>query len=839
MQSKKSIGLLFMVVLATVTLADDHGALPDTKPLTLQGDLSAQMVAGIDKFLMREIEHSIVERQKFWQRDFTSREAYENSIATNRQHLRKILGAVDQRLPVTALEFVSDSSTPALVAETKLYSVHAVRWPVFEGVYGEGLWLKPKGGAVARVVALPDADQTPEMLVGLSPGLKPQQQFARTLAENGCEVLVPVLINRDDTWSGNPQIKRFTNQPHREWLYRQAYEMGRHIIGYEVQKVLAAVDWFSTQPRSSRREEAQTSKVEKKSLLTSAATGIGVAGYGEGGLIAFYSAALDPRIDAALVSGYFDSRQRVWEEPIYRNVFGLLAEFGDAEIATLIAPRSLLIEHSTGPLVDGPPKSRSGRSGAAPGKLKPHELESVEAEFERARALLAAGKSAGFDSLKLFSGNEGTATGPGSERALVGLLNALGVPVKDLAISSEPLADARTGFDASERQHRQVAQLEGFTQKLLRDSERVRAEFFWNKTKNLSTNEWAATSKEFKNIFWEEVIGKFPAASLPANPRSRRIEFKSSSQVSTNLLTRPSATLSPPAATGRQRGESDGERDGVRGWKGYEVVLDVCPDVYAWGYLLLPKDLKPGERRPVVVCQHGLEGVPEDTLSEDPKGSGYPYYKAFSARLAERGFVVFAPHNPYRGQDKFRVLQRKANPLKKSLFSVILAQHDRILDWLSAQPFVDPQRIGFYGLSYGGKTAMRVPSLLDRYCLSICSADFNEWIWKNATVDSPYSYMFGGEYEMVEFNLGHTFNYAEMAALVAPRPFMVERGHNDGVAPDEQVAYEYAKVRRVYDQLGLGDRTALEVFNGPHTINGVGTYKFLHQHLNWPGPPGE
>jgi len=70
-------------------------------------------------------------------------------------------------------------------------------------------------------------------------------------------------------------------------------------------------------------------------------------------------------------------------------------------------------------------------------------------------------------------------------------------------------------------------------------------------------------------------------------------------------------------------------------------------------------------------------------------------------------------------------LQRKANQIGKSLYSIILAQHDRILDWLSDLPFVDPQRIGFYGLSYGGKTAMRVPSLLDRYCLSICSADFN------------------------------------------------------------------------------------------------------------------
>jgi hypothetical protein len=63
---------------------------------------------------------------------------------------------------------------------------------------------------------------------------------------------------------------------------------------------------------------------------------------------------------------------------------------------------------------------------------------------------------------------------------------------------------------------------------------------------------------------------------------------------------------------------------------------------------------------------------------------------------------------------------------------------------------------------------------------------------------------------------------------------MVERGHDDGVAPDEWVAYEFAKTQRRYDQLGLGDRAAMEVFNGPHTINGVGTFEFLHRHLNWP-----
>jgi hypothetical protein len=204
--------------------------------------------------------------------------------------------------------------------------------------------------------------------------------------------------------------------------------------------------------------------------------------------------------------------------------------------------------------------------------------------------------------------------------------------------------------------------------------------------------------------------------------------------------------------------------------------------------------------------------------------------------LAEQGFITFAPHNPYRGEDKFRVLQRKSNPLGRTLFSTIIGQHVQILNWLQTLPFVAPERIGFYGLSYGGKSAMRIPSVLDRYALSICSADFNNWVLKCATVDSPYSYMFSMEYDMPEFALGPRFNYAEMAAVIAPRPFMVERGHHDGVAPDEWVAYEFAKVRRFYDGLGIGDRAEIEFFNGPHTINGKGTFEFLHKHLGWDEP---
>ena len=115
-----------------------------------------------------------------------------------------------------------------------------------------------------------------------------------------------------------------TNLTHREWIWRQAFEAGRHPIGYEVDAVRAAVDWFTRDGQPDRP--------------------VGVVGHGEGGLIALYAAALDTRIDAAWVGGYFGSRQEVWTEPVYRDVWGLLEEFGDAEIASLVAPRALVIE---------------------------------------------------------------------------------------------------------------------------------------------------------------------------------------------------------------------------------------------------------------------------------------------------------------------------------------------------------------------------------------------------------------------------------------------------------------------------------------------------------------
>src|SRR5262245_7479731 len=310
--------------------------LPDTQPLTAEGDLAAQMVEGMHKYLDRETASSIKKRQQSWKLDFTSAETYQKSVEPNRERLQRILGVVDKRLPVTELEYIATPGQSAMVAEAQWFRAYAVRWPVLEGVDAEGLLLEPRREKVfASVVALPDADWTPEMLAGLAPGVPKECQFARQLAESGCRVLLPTLIDRNDTWSGNPRI-RMSNQTHREFVYRMAYHMGRHVIGYEIQKVLAAVDYFT-------REEGHPP--------------VGVFGFGEGGLLALHCAALDKRIKTTVVSGYFNRREKLWQEPIYRNVWGLLREFGDAELIYLTLPRSVIVEHSG----FGPIESRAPR----------------------------------------------------------------------------------------------------------------------------------------------------------------------------------------------------------------------------------------------------------------------------------------------------------------------------------------------------------------------------------------------------------------------------------------------------------------------------------------------
>lgn len=748
--------------------------LPGTKALTEEGNLAEKQVAGMHKYLDRALREA---GEKVTGRSLPAGADRPKALEAAREYLRKILGATDKRLP-PKMEFGGGPGETHIVFDAPTYSVFAVRWAVLPGVDGEGLLFEPKGKAAANVVAVPDPAWTPELFAGLHPGGKkltaeeenalrqkgnwalPVLQIPRRLVENGCRVVVPVLIDRNDDLSGNPKLNRATNQTHREFVHRMAYEMGHTLIGYEVQKVLAAAQWLASQ------DEAP----------------LAVWGLSEGGLVALLAAQCESRFKYAVLSGYFANFYQVWNGPLYHNIWGIAA--GPVNyLAGGLLDGVTLIRHDATPVGIPEPVAKPGRSnGAAPG--------GVQGPYPGESHIFPSGGGGDLAARKAHEAVVKAAESkPEPERLFWRI--TLDSARDKLAPATTPV-DARKHFSAAERHKRQFDQLVGHVQKLWRDSDATR-KAYWAKANTSSPEAWATSCDAYRDYFHTEVIGKLPEPKGPLNPRSRQVYDEKT-------------------------------------WAGYEVVLDCYEDVFATGILLLPKDLKPGEKRPVVVCQHGLEGTPRDTIEVEKR----PVYNHFSRRLVELGYIVYAPQNPYYGKNVFRQLQRKANPLKLSLFSFIIRQHQRTLDWLETLPNVNPKKIAFYGLSYGGKTAMRVPAVEKRYRLSICSGDFNEWIGKNVSVDLDRSYMWTGEYEMYEFDLGNTFNYAEMAYLIAPRPFMVERGHDDGVGTDEMVAYEYAKVRYLYaNRLKLPERTTIEFFVGGHQVNAKETFAFLKKQLDF------
>ena len=720
-----------------------------SQPLKTDQDLASEMIDRLDQFLLRKLEDSKAARKRLWSQLGDDAKALNSA----RIQLAQMLGMTEKRMPVKLTYEHSwlHGSDKGPLADI---SMQLFTWPVLSdpvpgredlcSLHGEGLILRKKNTTpLGTAIAIPDTGISPEDLVGLRENELVPETWALGLAQAGYQVIIPSILSRKLI-----EGRRKNTLDQREYLHRSAYELGKTLTGYELHKTLSLVDTYG---------------FFEGPLI--------VAGQGEGARLALLASALSTEIDATVVVGSFGSRQEPWEEPFDRNVFGLLNQFDDSDLARLITPRRLIIGDFAYPEIE-----ITGKGGRAPSRTNAPEQAAFQEELDQAKLHFP-------DSTKCSTAEDWH-------------------QVFDALPGSPEFVSQRKGIKSidelnkfiQEREKRQFLEIERHNQTLLHESAAVRKQFLKNLDYS-TVDAYERSAEKYREIFRTEIIGAFDDPLLPANPKSRK--------------------------------SWETEK-----WTGYEVQLDVFPDVFAYGALLLPKDLKPGEKRPLVVCQHGLEGRPTDTFLGDHRA-----YHDFAGKLCERGFIVFAPQNPYIFGDRFRTLQRKANLLGKTLFSLIVPQHQQITDWLQTLEFVDPDRIAFYGLSYGGKSAMRIPALVEDYCLSICSADFNEWVLKNASTRHDFSYVWTGEYEIFEWNLGNTFNYFEMAALICPRPFMVERGHFDGVGRDEWVAFEYAKVRHLYAaQLQIPERTEIEWFRGPHTINGQGTFDFLHQHLQFKSP---
>jgi dipeptidyl aminopeptidase/acylaminoacyl peptidase len=150
--------------------------------------------------------------------------------------------------------------------------------------------------------------------------------------------------------------------------------------------------------------------------------------------------------------------------------------------------------------------------------------------------------------------------------------------------------------------------------------------------------------------------------------------------------------------------------------------------------LFLPKDLRPGERRPALIFVHG--GPQRQMLLGYHYRHFYHMAYAINQYLASQGYVALSVN--YRsgigyGKD-FRNAQRRGTRGNSEYQDVLAAGK-----YLQSRPDVDPKRVGIWGLSYGGiLTAQALARNSDVFAAGVDIAGVH--LWGNSVDPKSVSY---------------------------------------------------------------------------------------------------
>jgi len=272
----------------------------------------------------------------------------------------------------------------------------------------------------------------------------------------------------------------------------------------------------------------------------------------------------------------------------------------------------------------------------------------------------------------------------------------------------------------------------------------------------------------------------------------------------------------------------------------YHVMIDVCHGVELYGQLLIPRKIdglpqtdgpfKFKERAAAVICQHGLNESPDAVTGlHQTKQTGD---HEFGRRLAEHGYVVFAPlillQEPVKPMD---IKAGKSAPVGRTHLAMVVAKTQRAIDFLQTLPFVAANRIGYYGFSTGGYSAIQSAPLLDRLVAIICSGDCRVGQRMPFTNQTRTSDIVLPHEDPDQGNSLNRFTLHDLTAMTVPRAICIEAGEQDATTMPKLPATDWSRAVAIYNQLGLANRIEVARFHGKHEIHGMQTIDFLDRFL--------
>ncbi len=275
---------------------------------------------------------------------------------------------------------------------------------------------------------------------------------------------------------------------------------------------------------------------------------------------------------------------------------------------------------------------------------------------------------------------------------------------------------------------------------------------------------------------------------------------------------------------------------------------DAFTTVPAW--LLLPKDIRPGERRPALMCAHGHgrgkddpAGVLDESLPvaerERQQASVTRQNYDYARQFARRGYVCLAPD--WRGfgerkapsdwvrngRDPCNVLYMAYGYFGFQLLALDLWDGMRGIDYLQSRPEVDPERIGCVGLSFGGTMTTYLAALDDRIKAAVIAC-YLSTVRDDALTLRGRGNFCGNQYMRDLLTFG---DVSTVASLIAPKPLLAEIGERDECFVVDDALRCYGEVEQVYAAAGAADRLSRDVFPGPHSFSGRLAFDFFGRWL--------